>query len=92
MHKRLVTEEAYKENDYEVALKKAFLGTDEDILASQFMFGHLFVITSPNWMYLSVVPAHPRDASGCTAVAALLTSDNKIYVVRPLSTFLSLSS
>lgn len=36
VHKRLVTEEAYKNNDYELALKKAFLGTDEDILASQF--------------------------------------------------------
>ena len=44
VHKRLVTEEDYKNNDYEVALKKAFLGTDEDILASQFIFRHLFVI------------------------------------------------
>jgi len=25
-------------------------------------------------------PAHTRDPSGCTAVAALLTHDNKIYV------------
>jgi len=33
LHKRLVKEEAYKNDDYEVALKKAFLGTDEDILA-----------------------------------------------------------
>jgi hypothetical protein len=92
VHKRLVTEETYKNDDYEVALKKAFLGTDEDILASQFTFGHLFVITLPNWMYLSVDPAHTREPSGCTAVAALLTSDNKIYVVRPLSTLLSVSS
>lgn len=27
-------------------------------------------------------PAHTRDPSGCTAVAALLTHDMKIYVVR----------
>jgi protein phosphatase 2C family protein 2/3 len=59
VHKRLVTEETYKNDDYEEALKKAFLGTDEDILAN---------------------PAHTRDPSGCTAVAALLTHDNKIYV------------
>lgn len=59
VHKRLVTEETYKEGNWEMALKKAFLGTDEDILAN---------------------PAHTRDPSGCTAVAALLTSDNKIYV------------
>lgn len=30
-------------------------------------------------------PAHNRDPSGCTAVAALITNDNKIYVVRSLS-------
>ena len=27
-------------------------------------------------------PAHTRDPSGCTAVAALVTHDKKIYVVR----------
>ena len=37
VHKRLVTEEAYKNEDYEVALKNAFLGTDEDMLAGQFI-------------------------------------------------------
>lgn len=33
VHKRLVKEEAYAEKRYEEALKKAFLGTDEDLLA-----------------------------------------------------------
>ncbi|KAJ8472591.1 hypothetical protein ONZ45_g16601 [Pleurotus djamor] len=59
VHRRLVTEEAFKEGQYELALKKAFIGTDEDLLAN---------------------PAHARDPSGCTAVAALLTHDKKIYV------------
>ncbi|KAJ7109712.1 phosphatase 2C-like domain-containing protein [Mycena crocata] len=58
VHKRLVTEESYKEGQYAEALKRAFLGTDEDLLAN---------------------PAHTRDPSGCTAVAALVTKD-KIYV------------
>ncbi|KAJ7288355.1 phosphatase 2C-like domain-containing protein [Mycena rebaudengoi] len=58
VHKRLVTEESYKESHYDEALKRAFLGTDEDLLAN---------------------PAHTRDPSGCTAVAALVTKD-KIYV------------
>jgi protein phosphatase 2C family protein 2/3 len=35
VHKRLVTEESYKESQYDEALKRAFLGTDEDLLASQ---------------------------------------------------------
>ncbi|KAL1741420.1 phosphatase 2C-like domain-containing protein [Schizophyllum fasciatum] len=59
VHKRLVREEAYEKKDYEEALRRAFLGTDEDLLAD---------------------PAHVRDPSGCTAVAALITADNKIYV------------
>lgn len=59
VHRRLVTEDLYLAGDYEAALKKAFLGTDEDLLAN---------------------PAHTRDPSGCTAVAALITPDNKIYV------------
>ena len=42
VHKRLVTEETYKNDDYEAALKKAFLGTDEDFLSGRFMFHHLF--------------------------------------------------
>ncbi len=36
VHKRLVNEESYKEKNYEEALKRAFLGTDEDMLASAF--------------------------------------------------------
>lgn len=59
VHKRLVTEESYKQGNYEQALKRAFLGTDEDILAN---------------------PSSSRDPSGCTAVAALITHDGKIYV------------
>ncbi|KAJ7069808.1 phosphatase 2C-like domain-containing protein [Mycena amicta] len=58
VHKRLLTEDSYKESQYGEALKRAFLGTDEDLLAN---------------------PAHTRDPSGCTAVAALVTKD-KIYV------------
>lgn len=59
VHKRLISEQAYREKRYGEALKRAFLGTDEDLLAN---------------------PAHTRDPSGCTAVAALVTDDDKIYV------------
>jgi len=59
VHRRLLTEDAYREKRYADAMKRAFLGTDEDLLAD---------------------PAHTRDSSGCTAVAALVTDDNKIYV------------
>jgi len=34
VHKRLLTEEAYQQKNYEAALKRAFLGTDEDLLAN----------------------------------------------------------
>ena len=38
VHKRLVSEETYQGNDYEAALKRAFLGTDEDLLGSERSF------------------------------------------------------
>ncbi|KAM5535047.1 hypothetical protein V8D89_011275 [Ganoderma adspersum] len=59
LHKRLVQGAAYKDKDYALSLKEAFLGTDTDMRSS---------------------PDFSRDASGCTAVAALLTTENKIYV------------
>lgn len=34
VHKRLVQEETYKQGQYEAAMKRAFLRTDEDLLAS----------------------------------------------------------
>lgn len=34
VHKRLIGEESYKQGQYELAMKRAFLGTDEDLLAS----------------------------------------------------------
>jgi protein phosphatase PTC2/3 len=33
VHKRLLKEEAYQEKRYDEAMKRAFLGTDEDLLA-----------------------------------------------------------
>jgi len=59
VHRRLVQEESYRQEDYEEAMRRAFLGTDEDMLAD---------------------PAYTRDPSGCTAVTALVTNDNKIFV------------
>ncbi|KAM6492869.1 Protein phosphatase 2C (PP2C)-like domain containing protein [Amanita muscaria] len=59
LHKRLLSEDKYHERDYETALKKAFLGTDEDLLATD---------------------EGKKISGGATAVAALLTADNKIYV------------
>ncbi|KAH8104545.1 phosphatase 2C-like domain-containing protein [Cristinia sonorae] len=59
VHKRLLTEPAYKRGQYAEALKRAFLDADEDMRATA-EFG--------------------RDASGCTAVAALVTKDNKVFV------------
>ena len=77
MHKRLVTEESYKEQNWEMALKKAFLGTDEGLLAStSFLEPVIFEIFIP-WK------GPTKEQSGCTAVAALVTNDNKIYVVSP---------
>lgn len=78
VYKRLVTEETYKAKEYEKALKRAFLGTDEDLLASTLpWFSNHF----SSLLNYHSDPSSSRDPSGCTAVAALITADNKIYVV-----------
>ncbi|KAN0123396.1 Protein phosphatase 2C (PP2C)-like domain containing protein, partial [Russula decolorans] len=59
VHRRLLQEESYQEQNYEEAMTRAFLGTDEDMLAD---------------------PAFTREPSGCTAVSALVTKDNRIFV------------
>lgn len=56
--KRLASETEYQEGHYDSALKKAFLGTDEDLRKHE---------------------SFQNEPSGCTAVAALLTSST-IYV------------
>ncbi|TCD64899.1 Protein phosphatase 2C 2, partial [Steccherinum ochraceum] len=60
VHKKLVTEDAYKSHSYVDALKRTFMDVDEDIKA----------LTGQD----AVGP------SGCTAVAALVTNDNRIFV------------
>jgi protein phosphatase PTC2/3 len=35
VHKRLVTEDTYHQKQYEAAMKRSFLGTDEDLRAGQ---------------------------------------------------------
>ena len=78
MRKRLVSEESYKEQNWEVALKKAFLGIDEDLLA-----GKSFPYVIHHLIHLLEDPLKEKESSGCTAIAALVTMDSKIYVVSP---------
>ncbi|CAL1713092.1 unnamed protein product [Somion occarium] len=59
VHRKLLQDDAYRQNAYPDALKHAFLGTDADMRQD---------------------PAFLRDTSGCTAVAALVTNDGRIFV------------
>ncbi|EIN12613.1 PP2C-domain-containing protein [Punctularia strigosozonata HHB-11173 SS5] len=59
VHQLLQQEESYRSEQWEQAMKQAFLHTDEEMIKD---------------------PSHLRDPSGCTAVAALITHDNKLLV------------
>jgi len=80
VHKRLVAEDAYREKRYEEALKMAFLGTDQDFLASKSytLFPVGFNTPEPP---TAINAAHMKSSLGSTAVAALFTGNEKIYVV-----------
>jgi hypothetical protein len=77
---RLASESAYNEGDYATALKRAFLGTDDDLRA-----GEKESTRSAFPLTFHPDPAFFHDPSGCTAVAALITTDRKLYVVRKSS-------
>ena len=67
VHKRFVTEEA---------LKRAFLGTDEDLLTHQF---HIFLpVRFPT---SAIEPLNTCSSAGCTTVTALVTANGKICIV-----------
>jgi hypothetical protein len=54
VHRHFVAEDAYREKRYEEALKRAFLGTDEDILAGEFCPALL------RWLLGVVVPVNSK--------------------------------
>ena len=64
VHKRLVNEEEYRNKDYETALKRAFLGTDEDILAGMPDGSLLSSIPGSDGVCIQILVVHetPRDA------------------------------
>jgi protein phosphatase 2C family protein 2/3 len=93
VHKRLVTEEAYRDKRYAEALKRAFLGTDEDFLAdptnddpsddddlSEDEGSSDKEGSDEEDSSNDEGPSDGEDSSGCTAIAALVTGNNKIYV------------
>ena len=49
VHRRLVEEENYKQGRYELAMKRAFLGTDEDLLASALSHDEELLILTINF-------------------------------------------
>ncbi|KAG5719384.1 Phosphatase 2C like protein [Termitomyces sp. T112] len=64
VHKCLVEEESYKQGQYELAMERAFLRADEDL----------------SILAKSDKSDHSCQYTGCTAIAALVTTDGKIYV------------
>lgn len=59
LHKRIANDEAFKREEFKVAIKNGFLGTDSDLKKD---------------------PEFTNDPSGCTAVTALITPDNRVFV------------
>ncbi|KAK4693202.1 protein phosphatase PTC2/3, partial [Phenoliferia sp. Uapishka_3] len=82
VHHRLAANDHFKKRDYEAALKRAFLETDEDLRARGVLSGIRLGWYTYMLVFLgSADPDFRGDPSGCTAVAALITSDLKIICV-----------
>lgn len=83
VHKRLANDPAYEGQEWGSALKNAFLGTDEDIRAGEFWSVSLLQLAAAHFLFSEILTESRffRDPSGCTAVAALVTEDGRIFVV-----------
>lgn len=66
VHQRLAKTEEFKAGKYEEALKRAFLGTDEDLRSSEFQL-------SPTSSRLSLFPDRKCDLIGCLKESEGLT-------------------
>ncbi len=55
MHKRLVSEESYQDKEWAAALKKAFLGTDEDIRAGGYIRASMHRYLVLIWVQIRII-------------------------------------
>lgn len=88
LYKRLTDLDSFEQGNYQDALKRVFLQTDEDLLNGTSVLVCLCHASQDTNLLLALTdPNHVNDPSGCTAVAALIETakDNpkkveKIYV------------
>jgi len=78
VHKKLVSEEAYREKRYEDALKRAFLDTDRALFDKDRKPSEKTEILDK--VEVEVEDSFLFSCPGSTMVAALVTGDGKIYV------------
>lgn len=76
-HKILAEQEAFKQGDFEQALKDGFLATDERMLTGK----HLILLVEDRTlpMLIAYVEKYETYTAGSTATVGLITKD-KIYV------------
>lgn len=77
VHRILAKQEAFKNGDFEQALKDGFLATDRAILNGESFMGTCFPVLI---LRIEVDPKYEEEVSGCTASVGLI-SKTKIYVV-----------
>lgn len=77
IHKILAKQEAFKNGDYEQALKDGFLATDRAILNSEPISN---LLSTPMFLTGPLDPKYEEEVSGCTASVGLI-SKTTIYVV-----------
>ena len=83
VHERLASTDLYKERQYEKALSRTFLATDEDLRASQSHPRPSFFLIAVLTFSTTTDPDFRGDPSGCTAVSIIIDSDYRIICVSP---------
>ena len=82
LHKIIAKQEAFKEHNFEQALKDGFLACDRAILNG--MDVHDYSTMSLSSVHIKADPRYEEEVSGCTASVGVITHD-KIYVVSKIA-------
>jgi hypothetical protein len=76
LHGNILSDPEFSKENYDRAIVNGFLKTDIDLKSSM-----CSPRTYSHRTYIFLDPEYEKDHSGCTAVCALVTKENALYVV-----------
>ena len=81
LHENVIDSENFKKGEYKDALRKGFMKIDSDLRQGDDLKTKNKHRRACILICKKLDPNYEHETSGCTAIVALLTKDNTLYVV-----------